>query len=332
MKRPELRTLLRWLGPLALLAALLLLRLFGDRWWLALPLLYGPRWMLAPLLLTPLLGHRRGAGRRTAIASLVAIVAFMLVLDFRLPWRALLPHRNQGQSIRMVTWNVQGGGPDVPATAQAILDQRPEIVVITECRAAIARELSERSGLALHQGGNLCLLTRFPVSEWAPRDPRDFWDRGGSGAIARMVVDVHGTEVVVGAVHLETPRGALTALAKRALFSFPEADTRNRKERQLESEVARSWIAPPGEARPVIIAGDFNLVVESAVYDAAWGDLSNAFSQRGVGLGWTKRTQWFGARIDHVLVNRRIAVRSAAVGTAVESDHHLLVVELIVHP
>lgn len=329
MKRPEGRTLLRWSGPVLLLGALLLIRIFGDRWWPALPLLYGPRWPLAILVLTPLLAHRRNAGRRTIAASASALMACVLLLDFRLPWRAMLPHGGgQTHPMRVLAWNVQGGGSDLAATVHEIQMQNPDVAIISECASAMSEALDDVVGATLLRSAGLCLLTTLPVVEWAPRDPSDFWRMAGSGAIVRLVVNVAGTEVVVGGVHLETPRGALEALAKRAFFSFPASAAENQAARDLESEVARHWIVPADEIRPVVVAGDFNLVSESAIYRRWWGDLDNAFGQYGLGLGWTKQTRWFGARIDHVLAGNGVRVERVRVGELEGADHRPVIVDL----
>jgi vancomycin resistance protein VanJ len=330
VKRPEFRTLLRWSGPLALVAALILLRLFGDRWWPALPLLFGPRWILGAMVLTPLFAHRRGAARATRMALAAAVVAFALVIDVRLPWRALQPVPDDMYRVRVMAWNVQGGGPDVAATAMTIASVAPDVAVISECASGIAEALGTLQAFTMHRSSDLCFLTTLPVVEWAPRDPRDFWQMAGSGAIARLVVSAGGTEVVVGGVHLETPRGALEALAKRAFFSFPAAAAENQAARDVESEVARNWIAPVDEIRPVIVAGDFNLVVESAIYRRWWGDLHNAFGARGLGLGWTKQTRLFGVRIDHVLFGNGVRIRDVEVGAKMGADHRPLIAELAI--
>jgi vancomycin resistance protein VanJ len=331
VKRPDFRTLLRWSGPAMLVSALVLVRIFGDRWWPALPLLFGPRWPLGILLLTPLLAHRRVLARSTVRASIIALVAFAMVLDIRIPWRTLLPSGGGAtHQIRVVTWNVQGGGPDVTTTAHMIAQMTPDLAVISECAPKTAEALGMLPGLTLYRSSDLCFLTAFPMVEWAPRHPGDFWRMAGSGAIARLVVMVHGTEVVLGGVHLETPRGALEALAKRAFFSFPGAAAENQAARDVESEVARMWIAPADEIRPVIVAGDFNLVVESAIYQRWWGDLGNAFSRRGAGLGWTKQTRFFGVRIDHVLAGNGIAIRGVEVGAEMGADHRPLIAELAI--
>jgi endonuclease/exonuclease/phosphatase (EEP) superfamily protein YafD len=150
----------------------------------------------------------------------------------------------------------------------------------------------------------------------------------GSGSIGKLVIDVAGTEIVIGGVHLETPRDPLEALANRAVRTFRRSAIANIAQRDLESSVARGWIAPAEERRPVILGGDFNLVVESAIYQRWWGDLDNAFNLAGAGLGWSKETRLFGVRIDHVLVGGGIEVRRAHLLNAEGSDHRPLMVEL----
>lgn len=323
--------MIRWSGPALLIAALLLLRVLGDRWWLLLPLLYGPRWPLAVLLLTPLLGHRRRGARRTLTALTTGIAALLLVIDVRIPWRRLIPAGSDAmQRVTVVTWNAQGGGPNHQQTVAALLEWSPDVMVIAECSAELAVALKELVTRELHRSSDLCFVTKAPVTEWGPRDPRDFWELAGSGAIGRMAIDFNGTEVLVGGVHLETPREALEELGFLALRSFRATAIDNQALRDLESSVARNWIAPADELRPVIIAGDFNLPVESAIYRRWWGDLTNAFSARGAGLGWTKRTRWFGVRIDHVVVGNGIRVRRVALGPAMGSDHRPVIVDLMI--
>lgn len=329
MRRPDLRTAIRWAGPLLLLALLLLLRVTGDRWWPALPLLYGPRYLFAPLALVPLLATRRGAGRTTAAALLLGATSLLLLLDFRLPWRRLF---GAGEApiaiVPVLTWNAQGGGPDPAATATLLLTVPARIIVISECSSRLGDALAAHVTHAFHRSGDICFLTTYPVREVTSRSQRDFWELGGAGAMGKVVIDIGGTEVVVGGVHLETPRDALEALAKRAVLSFPAAARSNTALRELESSVARSFIAPGEEQRPVIVAGDFNLPVESAIYRRWWGDLTNAFSARGSGLGWTKETARFGVRIDHVLASDHFEVHQATLLPRMSSDHRPLLVEL----
>ena len=323
-----------WAGPVALLLTLLLIRVLGDRFFLALPLLFGPRWVVAPLVLTPLLAAL--VVRRVSLrATLAGVLLLALVLDFRLPWGRLLPGPGQGTVVTVMTFNAQGGGPDYALTAADLFSFRADLIAVQECRPALSEELERQSaeaGYQLHTAASQCMLSRHPVVSWEPRNPMDLWKMSGSGGIARMVISIDSQDVVFGGIHLETPRDALSALAKGALFSFPGADADSREMRELESTLARTWIAPPDEVRPLIIAGDFNMVHESAIYGRWWDDLLNAFNRQGFGLGWSKRTRLFGVRIDHVLSGNGVMPIAARLGPELGSDHRPIVAELVIPP
>lgn len=59
-----------------------------------------------------------------------------------------------------------------------------------------------------------------------------------------------------------------------------------------------------GDDPSLVVAGDFNLPIESSIFRRYWSDLGNAFSRRGSGFGWTRYTRWHGARIDQILFGR----------------------------
>lgn len=328
-KRPPLRQLIRWCAPVALLLAVLMLRTLGDRWWPLLPLLYGPRWLLTPMALLPILAYRKGAARTTLIALGIGLVAAGALVDFRTGWRRVLPINNDAVPFRVISWNAQGGGNDATSSALQLSHLRPDLIVIAECSPRLEAALRALPQMDLYRSAGLCLVTSHPEVEWAPRSPKDFWRLGGSGAIARLVVSVGGTEVVVGAVHLETPRDALDELEVFPINQFRNAAIANQEERDVESAAARTWIAAPhDEIRPLIVAGDFNLPVESAIYQRWWGDLDNALSRVGTGLNWTKLTSRFGVRIDHVLAGNGIAVARARLAPAMGSDHRPVIADL----
>lgn len=331
-RRPSfnIRLLLRWGGPVLLLLIVFALRTLGDRWWPLLPLLFGPRWVLTPLALTPLLAFHRGAGRTTMHALLLGAVAAAMLVDFRTGWRGLIPG-GSGTPLRVVAWNAQGGGADAGGNALHLAQLRPDLIVISECSPRFEAALRDLLEMEVYRSSGLCIVTALTRVEWAPRPPEDFWRMGGSGAIARLVVSVPGTELVIGAVHLETPRDALDELELFPINQFRNAAIANQEQRDLESETARTWISPPHEEiRPLIVAGDFNIPVESAIYRRWWGDLDNALSRAGTGLGWTKRTRLFGVRIDHVLTDNGIVIRNARLGRSMGSDHRPVVVDLMV--
>ena len=77
-----------------------------------------------------------------------------------------------------------------------------------------------------------------------------------------------------------------------------------------------------------ILAGDFNMPVESRIYREFWGDFRDAFSAAGNGWGETKLTSWYGTRIDHVLYSPPWVCRRVSVGPPMGSDHCPLVADL----
>ena len=88
---------------------------------------------------------------------------------------------------------------------------------------------------------------------------------------------------------------------------------------------------PGTEPDRIVVAGDFNLPVESAIYRANWGDLRNAFSNCGRGFGHTKFTSLFGIRIDHVLTSDPWRCADARVlPSPYGGDHAPLVVDLVI--
>jgi endonuclease/exonuclease/phosphatase (EEP) superfamily protein YafD len=97
--------------------------------------------------------------------------------------------------------------------------------------------------------------------------------------------------------------------------------------RTAESEATRRWISR--SPRPVLVAGDFNLPVDSVVYRRSWSWLTNAFSQAGTGFGSTKFTRWHGVRIDHVLGGPGWHCRRCWVGPDVGSDHRPVIADMV---
>jgi endonuclease/exonuclease/phosphatase (EEP) superfamily protein YafD len=97
--------------------------------------------------------------------------------------------------------------------------------------------------------------------------------------------------------------------------------------REIESRVTSRW-AVQGQL-PLLVAGDFNLPVESRIYRESWGGFINAFSRSGRGFGFTRFNGWIRVRIDHVLAGPGWRVDRAWVGPDVGSDHRPVVADLV---
>ncbi len=314
-------------GLITTVAAVVVIQIFGDRWWPTIPLLYGPRWLLAvmPALTLPLVLR---APRTGIIVAVVAFGAFALgVLDLRTG--AVQTDAGGGHSVRVMEFNMGGAAADRAALARELDQLEVDAAFLVECPAAAGQEIATRLRWHVETTGTLCLLSPHQIRNWASRDQMEFWRRNGSGAVARAEIMSPVGTLRVGIVHLATPRDALEMM--RDLSEIPSRGpvmTANRLLRDDESRAARAWIGGPAET--AIIAGDFNLPIESAIYRRHWGDFANAFSRAGAGLGHTKLIRWFGVRIDHILTGGGVRAVRTTLGPALGSDHRIVVADLIV--
>ena len=174
------------------------------------------------------------------------------------------------------------------------------------------------------------MLTRFPIvaAEVMDRSAlarvrQDQSGIGGAGYVVRYTLRTPGGMVNVTNLHLETPRKGFEGL----MAGNVEQLRLNTTLRDVESTLARRWV--DAARGPTIVAGDFNTPVESRIFQEHWGDLADAFSRTGIGLGMTKYNGWIRIRIDHVLTNDALRPVRARVWTDVGSDHRPLIADLM---
>jgi endonuclease/exonuclease/phosphatase (EEP) superfamily protein YafD len=79
---------------------------------------------------------------------------------------------------------------------------------------------------------------------------------------------------------------------------------------------------------PSLVAGDFDMPSESAIYRRHWGSMHNGFSRAGVGFGYSRRAGWIHLRIDHVLADDDWVVQSAQLLPDYGSDHLPMMVDV----
>ena len=320
---------LAWCSLVALLAAWLVIAGLGDRVWWALPFLYGPRWIPA-LALLGIVPALLVVPRRAVLLALAGTAVVLLgLLDFRL---GLGRRPVAGRStIRVMELNADGPPGDLSPILAAIREYHPAIVVVAECGPKLREALGHVPGFYSHGAiTSLCFLSQGEILDWNERDPQgDIWKEGGSGAMVRAIVASPAGPIRVGLVHLETPRKALEEY--RDLSEIPKLGpvTRaNTRQREKESRLAADWMTT-GPPLPTIVAGDFNLPIESAIYRRYWGRYRNAFSRSGFGTGYTKYTSRIGARIDHILSSKAVVPVRSFVGKDVGSDHRPLIADLV---
>jgi vancomycin resistance protein VanJ len=315
-------------GAGALAAGFILLS-YADEWWLGTVLVYGPRWpLVAPaIVLVPLLA----LARRPVAAALTALVGMFVawpVMGWVPPLGGDGSDADHALGVRIVTFNAQGAELSDPRIVRLIEDHEPDVVVFQECGTR-DDAAPVPSGYQLRAVQPLCFLSKFPFVRVDARDQSDVYARYGSGEIVLAELETPAGPIFVQNVHLETVREGLEAILHDRFAGIPEMD-KNIEQRRWESELAREWTRRANG--PLVVAGDFNLPVESAIYDRYWADLSNAFSECGSGYGNTKETRLYGVRIDHVLFDERWACKSAQVGPRIGSDHRPIVVDLELLP
>ena len=312
-----------------------LIRWAGDRWWLATFFMFAPRWVwLLPLLVLAPIALIRRQRLRTHIPLLLGTaVVFFCVMGFRIPGSGWFSRSET--RFRVLTCNVQGERGGLEALQRLIAMHQPDAVALQECRwddKQLARVFPE--DWHIRQAGSLLIATPHPIIQTPEHHrlrPLSSWTRING---LYCVVDGPLEPVGVCSVHMRTPRdGLYTVLDRRTGVSLGRsgAVTEEIEWRRAESEDLAAWLR--GWENPTVVAGDFNMPVESAIYRHYWSDWSNAFNQSGWGFGVTKITRVrgirYGLRIDHILADPKFSATGARVIDPIGSDHLPLMADLV---
>jgi endonuclease/exonuclease/phosphatase family metal-dependent hydrolase len=312
---PMLRAL-SVLYAIVLAVALVLLYPLGDRIWPSTLLLLGPRWVLAlpwPVLAAAALWRDR---RLLLLLVPLGLVLLVGVLGFRAPVRSPFFETSEGRDLRVMSYNIGGGPFDAQAFRRVLEESLPDVVALQECKDDLHVPVKEWTTSS--QLGS-CVLSRFPLRDIAVRPVEDVWRMAGSGMIIRHAVDTPAGTVYFTNIHLETPREGLEELWDTRGRSASMLRAKN-AQREIEARLARHWVdESPGPAR--IVAGDFNMTVESAVFREQWEGYRDAFSESGLGFGFSKHTRLIGVRIDHVLAGPGWLCVKSWVGPSLGHDH-----------
>lgn len=317
-------------GYLVFVVALwLIMFLGGDRWWHATLILFGPRWFAAlPLVvLIPLVVCKNA--RLLFPLLIAAAVVFGPFMGLCLPGFNARPM--SGSVLRVLTCNIQGSSYNTQKLSSLIRDSRADIVALQECPRNPGIEVPV--GWQSVSEGGLMILSRYPLKPGIIKQsfhPPHKWPRT---SLLHSVVKAPSGDLNFCTVHLPSPRFGLQAVLDRRTFLSPSRRglLRSESSHRLSTadEVSRALAALTG---PVLVAGDFNMPVDSNIYRDTWGNYTNAFSAAGSGYGWTvwggPRRFDFGARIDHVLVGAGFDVLLCETGPDIGSDHVPLIADI----
>jgi endonuclease/exonuclease/phosphatase (EEP) superfamily protein YafD len=286
----------------------------GDVGRFATILLFGPRWLLGiplPILVIAALIWRRRMLWVLAVTTLILVVPFMgLVVHW--PAAADAP-----STFRLMTFNVSRRLLDIPRLAQTIAETKPDLVVL--------QEGDQYANYLWPQGWHAIVQDEFIVASPWPLVKHEFLPHPWAlttKVVVRFEVQAPGRTVQLFDIHLRTPRAGLDAVLHRKNDAAQKLDN-VLEERAVESITTSKWIAGfPGSK---LVAGDFNMPVDSAVFRRDWTWLNNAFGETGLGFGFTKLTDIgrfrYGTRIDHVLYDDQWECVRSWVGENLGSDH-----------
>jgi endonuclease/exonuclease/phosphatase family metal-dependent hydrolase len=185
------------------------------------------------------------------------------------------------------------------------------------------RALLPDLGWHLSVRGELGLASRYPIRDVSVLGSE--WMKGG-GQVGRYTLETPDGPVVLFNVHLTSPHAGLQAVRDDPLGATSEL-TKSITLRQEASRTACGWVAEaPG---PVLLAGDFNMPPESAVYRRDWSRYTDAFGTAGFGTGYTWFCPYHGLRIDHIMAGSGWRCLGCWVGPNVGSDHRPLIAEWV---
>ncbi|MCA9619087.1 MAG: endonuclease/exonuclease/phosphatase family protein [Myxococcales bacterium] len=309
---------------LGVIVATVIMERYVDRWWPATVLAFAPRWPL-PFLALPvgLLAVMRRRFLWTGLVVVAGLLAAGPYMGLCLPFPR---HQAEGsgKTLRVATYNIQQRDIHDPFVERVVRDLDADVLLLVECRSDPAGRLELYNRHVATVFG-LCLFSRLPMLDSQARDPKDAWERNGSGAILRATLEADGQPFTVVGLHLATVRDGLQALRWQRFAGVPEME-KNAELRRWESEIARTF--SDDAQGPLLVMGDLNMPVESDIYRRYWSDFVNAFDECGFGYAHTKHTRWFGVRIDHILMNAGFRCEDVAVLDREGSDHSPLTATL----
>lgn len=324
---PRYRTVVRFIlviGWLATLAATVVVQYLGDRSALGTLAMFAPR-HLTPLPWLPVIVMTAVASWRLALLAVGGLLVTLLgVSGFVVPRRT----GADAPVLRVVEYNTDARSAVAGRLAADVLAWDADVIALIDCTRPVQQVAARIPDYTLTLAPFACLLTRYPVLRhvYMPPAVGQKLQRVGAsrgGRVHRVDLDVRGDEVSVYVVHLETPRSALWAARNFDLSQLAlNADLRS-----ADSNIASSVV--DRRSPNLLVLGDFNLTVESAIYKRDWGDLANAFSSTGGGFGHTMFAGWHRVRIDHVLAGPAWRPVRTRVLRGYPSEHQPVVVELV---
>lgn len=319
---------------------------FGDLTWWGTAILYGPRWLyLLPWPVLLVIGCFCRRPLYWIILTTAGLWTLYFVVGWVVPFQSIATTWKNAMtanidipsptlSICIMTFNLDGQRDDLNALGELLVREQCDVVVLQEAPEDCAANLP--IGWYHVAATDLVIAARWPIGDLQQvkrsavpgRWPRPI------ALIATVNHPIAPFRVVN--LHPYSPRVGLTTLLDRRTIIAPERSGPWKEEAQWRWAEHHSIHEAISTADfPLIVAGDFNVPVESRIYRRYWASYGNAFSNAGWGPGHTIRIDSYGlnlsTRIDHILACGRWTTIHATVKSSLASEHRPLLATLKLH-
>jgi vancomycin resistance protein VanJ len=318
-KRSAVVAVLCWGYFLLLVGLVVTIRITGDRNWQGTLLLFSPRWVallpLAILFPLSLLLNRR----MLIVLVISSAIAVFPLMGFCIGWHRFIKAPPDSLPLRIMAFNIHHQHLQEPAIARFFDQTHADIVSLEEMPPVYNHDLfPPRDWHVDDRHDELFLASRYPIIK-----SEDLV----TNISTRFVLQTPAGPVDFIVVHLSSPHYAL----KDAVRGVDQGDDELKLNIQHRTDEANmlSTIANKAD-RPLIIAGDFNLVFDSPLFAYRFPSMQDSFESTGMGFGWTYSNQWTTVRIDHVLSNHFFQPTNFSKGPLfLGSQHFPIVTDLV---
>lgn len=285
--------------------------LFGPRWALAVPLI-----ILAPLAL---LLYRKALW--TVLLSAVLVLGPMMGLTAPVPFTG----KNASavsMNLRVLALNSHKIPSDSSALAEVIHRNNPDLISIEECGPGWTQAAFGGIYPYFKCESEFAVFSKWPIESLDSQ----FWRKEHFQFRGFKITTPQGP-IHFFCVHLASPHFSLANTLKQKTGWKPSL-LKNRIDRAAGAAELRRYSQDLAHIGPCIMAGDFNLPVESGIYTEHLGDLTNAFSKVGWGYGISYHHHLTTTRIDHVLSTKEVTPLKCWTEKEVGSPHLPIVADL----